>query len=247
MPSKCSEIAEWRVHCCVRVSQHLGRDLGRVLPLSKRGAHYFHHHVPERYHLAMGREESWYPPLEDPCRPLLRLPQQPQATPPTVYLCGEELSGGTEYQLHVNPPGVVGRENPFFPFLNCPPSRSPCPPCWCHGPCVCLCTVLSWPAGPVDPTWESGSQSGPSSSPWARQYNCNTFICFFCRKEKKRPLGLKAVCVDRLPVFLYAPRVSQTLVIDNGKQLTIGSCVDVSPWCWLGRTWSRLVESHKTR
>ncbi|MCI4379524.1 hypothetical protein PGIGA_G00229270, partial [Pangasianodon gigas] len=60
----------------------------------------------------------------------------------------------------------------------------------------------------------------------SRQYSCESFVCFFCRQEKRRALGLRAVTVARLPVFLYAPRVSHTLVVDDGKQLTIGSCVE---------------------
>lgn len=140
------------------------------------------------------------------------------------YLCGMELSAGTEYQLHVNPPGRCGEKEPFFPFLTV------------HKPAPC--------AHPVDVTglvaacslcyhdllaqWaqHEAAGSGPSSSPWSRQYSCESFVCFFCRQEKRRVLGLKAVNVARLPVFLYAPRVSHTLVVDDGKQLTIGSCVE---------------------
>lgn len=53
-----------------------------------------------------------------------------------------------------------------------------------------------------------------------------TFVCFFCRQEKKRCLGLKAVQVARLPVFLYTLRVANSLLVDDGKQLTIGACAD---------------------
>lgn len=140
------------------------------------------------------------------------------------YLCGAELSAGTECQLHVNPPGRCGEKEPFFPFLTvhtpAPRARHADATGLVAACCLCYHDLLAQYAQ------HEATGSGPSSSPWSRQYNCESFVCFFCRQEKKRALGLKAVCVARLPVFLYAPRVSHTLVVDDGKQLTIGSCME---------------------
>ncbi|KAI5616283.1 genetic suppressor element 1 isoform X2 [Silurus asotus] len=140
------------------------------------------------------------------------------------YLCGMELSGGTEHQLHVNPPGRCGEKEPFFPFLTVhtpAPRARPADATGLVAACL-LCyhdLLAQW-------AQHEAAGSGPSSSPWSRQYSCESFVCFFCRQEKRRALGLRAVNVARLPVFLYAPRVRHTLVVDDGKQLTIGSCVE---------------------
>lgn len=175
-----------------------------------------------KYHLAVGRGEVMASASSGP----LSVTTTTTSHSSICYLCGEELFGGMEYQVHVNPPGRCGEREPFFPFLTVHPPAPRARPVDTTGlvsACV-LCyhdLLAQWTQ---HESQDSGA--GPSSSPWSRQYSCNTFVCFFCRKEKKRTLGLKGVSVARLPVFLYAPRVSQTLVIDNGKQLTIGSCVE---------------------
>ena len=51
-------------------------------------------------------------------------------------------------------------------------------------------------------------------------------MCFFCQQEKKRCLGLKAVRVARLPLFLYTLRASHSLLVDDGRQLVIGACIE---------------------
>ncbi|MGH0115728.1 UNVERIFIED_CONTAM: hypothetical protein FKN15_046913 [Acipenser sinensis] len=140
------------------------------------------------------------------------------------YLCGVELPTGREFQLSVNPPGRCGEREPFFPFLTVhlpAPMSKPADSTGLVSTCVlCYHDLLGqW-------VQHEGRGSQPTSSPWSRQYSVDTFVCFFCRQEKKRCLGLKTVQVARLPVFLYAPRVSNTLVVDDGKTLTIGSCVD---------------------
>lgn len=140
------------------------------------------------------------------------------------YMCGTELSAGTEQQLHVNPPGRCGEKEPFFPFLTVhtpAPRARPVDATGLVAACsLCYHDLLAqW-------AQHEAAGSGPSSSPWSRQYSCESFVCFFCRQEKRRALGLSAVNVARLPIFLYAPRVSSTLVVDDGKQLTIGSCVE---------------------
>ncbi|XP_055029391.2 genetic suppressor element 1 isoform X1 [Misgurnus anguillicaudatus] len=174
-----------------------------------------------KYHLAIGRGEVMASGLSGPLSVTTTTSHSS-----ICYLCGEELFGGMEYQVHVNPPGRCGQQEPFFPFLTVhppPPRARPVDTTGLVSACV-LCyhdLLAQWTKHESQDTG-----TGPSSSPWSRQYSCNTFVCFFCRKEKKRTLGLKGVHVARLPVFLYAPRVSQTLVIDNGKQLTIGCCVE---------------------
>ncbi|RXM29534.1 hypothetical protein EOD39_0452 [Acipenser ruthenus] len=140
------------------------------------------------------------------------------------YLCGVELPAGREFQLSVNPPGRCGEREPFFPFLTVHPPAPMSKPADSTGlvsTCVlCYHDLLGqW-------VQHEGRGSQPTSSPWSRQYGVDTFVCFFCRQQKKRCLGLKTVQVARLPVFLYAPRVSNALVVDDGKKLTIGSCVD---------------------
>ncbi|KAI7802211.1 hypothetical protein IRJ41_003574, partial [Triplophysa rosa] len=179
-----------------------------------------------RYHLAMGRGEvlasASSGPLSTSCQSVTTTTNHTSI----CYLCGEDLSGGIEYQLHVNPPGRCGEREPFFPFLTIHPPAPRARPADATGlvsACVlCYHDLL----GQWTQHESQGSGTGTPSSPWSRQYSCNTFVCFFCRKEKKRTLGLKGVSVARLPVFLYAPRVSQMLVIDSGKQLTIGSCLE---------------------
>ncbi|KAL7878476.1 hypothetical protein AOLI_G00094500 [Acnodon oligacanthus] len=142
------------------------------------------------------------------------------------YLCGVELSPGTEYQLRVNPPGRCAEREPFFPFLTVHPPAPRARPADATG-LVSACALCYHDLlGQWAQHEGSGTGQGPSSSPWSRQYSCDSFVCFFCRREKRRPLGLRAVTVSRLPVFLYAPRVGHMLVVDDGKQLTIGSCAE---------------------
>ncbi|KAJ8252691.1 hypothetical protein COCON_G00220030, partial [Conger conger] len=150
-----------------------------------------------------------------------------------------ELGAGVEFQLNVNPPGRCGEGEPFFPFLTVhPPAPRAKPPdsTGLVSTCVlCYHDLLEqWARheGPAD---------RPASSPWARQYSCDSFVCFFCRQEKRRCLGLKAVHVARLPVFLYAPRVSHTLVVDDGEKLTIASCVECKAMVLAGQN---MKQSH---
>ncbi|GCC36062.1 hypothetical protein chiPu_0014553 [Chiloscyllium punctatum] len=137
-------------------------------------------------------------------------------------LCGVELESGREFQLNVDPPGRHSQREPFFPFLASRPRATPVRPVDSTGPasaCVlCYHDLLE--------QWWRGKNTQHPSSPWSRQYKVDTFVCFFCRQERKRHLGLKAITVNRLPVFLHAPRVVETLVVDDGEQLTIGTCED---------------------
>ncbi|XP_072136030.1 genetic suppressor element 1 [Mobula birostris] len=149
---------------------------------------------------------------------------------PACPLCGTELEGGREYRLSVDPPGRPGdQEEPFFPFLavrRCPGrpesagTVSACALC-CHD-------LLE--------QWWRGKNCQQPGSPWSRRYKVDTFVCFFCRRERRRFLGLRAVTVARLPVFLYAPRVADALVVDDGKQLTIGTCEDCRAMVLVGNS-----------
>ncbi|KAJ8343772.1 hypothetical protein SKAU_G00311010 [Synaphobranchus kaupii] len=170
-----------------------------------------------RYHQAVGGG----PTSQSGC---LSLPSARSGHTSVCYLCGAELGAGVEFQLNVNPPGRCGEGEPFFPFLTVHPPAPRAKPADSTGlvsTCVlCYHDLLGqW-------AQHEGHSGQPASSPWSRQYSCDTFVCFFCRQEKKRCLGLKMVHVARLPVFLYAPRVSHTLVVDDGKKLTIASCVE---------------------
>lgn len=248
-PPNAQSVRNGRVRCCVACHSILERIWAEYCLCLSEELIMSVNTFLERYHLATGRGESVVSPSK---RPLLH-PSQTSTTTAShtsiCYLCGEELSGATEYQLHVNPPGRCGEREPFFPFLTVHPPAPRARPADATG-LVSACALCYHDLmGQWSQHESQGSGSGPSSSPWARQYNCNTFICFFCRKEKKRPLGLKAVCVDRLPVFLYAPRVSQTLVIDNGKQLTIGSCVECKSMVLAGQNMKPVsgIAQHKVR
>lgn len=61
-------------------------------------------------------------------------------------------------------------------------------------------------------------------------------MCFFCRQEQRRQGGLCAVTVARLPVFLYAPRGRRTLLVDDGRKLVIGSCVECKSMVLAGQS-----------
>ncbi|XP_041046778.1 genetic suppressor element 1 isoform X2 [Carcharodon carcharias] len=137
-------------------------------------------------------------------------------------LCGTELEPGREFQLNVNPPSRHGDHEPFFPFLaNCPRTAQgqPVDSTGLAFACVlCYHDLLE--------QWWRGKKSQHPSSPWSRQYKVDMFVCFFCRQERRRYLGLKTITINRLPVFLHAPRVADALVVDNGEHLTIGTCED---------------------
>jgi len=159
------------------------------------------------------------------------------------YLCGAELRPGGDFQLHVNPPGRCGEKEPFFPFLTVHPPAPRAKPVDATG-LVTACSLCyhdlcaQWgrhegqgAPGSSTPSTSCGGGGGratpqPASSPWARQYSCEGFACFFCRQEHPRQGGLCAVTVARLPVFLYAPRGRRTLLVDDGRRLVIGSCVE---------------------
>eukprot|EP00075_Anas_platyrhynchos_P032931 XP_027322184.1 genetic suppressor element 1 [Anas platyrhynchos] len=140
------------------------------------------------------------------------------------YICGAELGAGKEFQLNVNPPGRFGEKEPFFPFLTVYPPAPRARPADSTG-LVATC-VLCYHDLLGQWLQHEGRNSQHPSSAWSRQYKVETFVCFFCRQEKKRCLGLKAVQVARLPVFLYTLRVANSLLVDDGKQLTIGACAD---------------------
>ncbi|XP_042749055.1 uncharacterized protein LOC122192554 [Lagopus leucura] len=140
------------------------------------------------------------------------------------YICGAELGAGREFQLNVNPPGRFGEKEPFFPFLTVYPPAPRARPADSTG-LVATC-VLCYHDLLGQWLQHEGRNSQHPSSAWSRQYKVETFVCFFCRQEKKRCLGLKAVQVARLPVFLYTLRVANSLLVDDGKQLTIGACAE---------------------
>ncbi|XP_030313876.1 uncharacterized protein LOC115598957 [Calypte anna] len=140
------------------------------------------------------------------------------------YICGAELGAGKEFQLNVNPPGRFGEKEPFFPFLTVYPPAPRARPADSTG-LVATC-VLCYHDLLGQWLQHEGRNSHHPSSAWSRQYKVETFVCFFCRQEKKRCLGLKAVQVARLPVFLYTLRVANSLLVDDGKHLTIGACAE---------------------
>lgn len=174
---------------------------------------------------------------------------RPTTSMSLCYLCGAELSAGEEYQLHVNPPGRCGEREPFFPFLTVHPPATGAKPVDATG-LVSACNMCyhdlhaQWaqheskglaPSTPATSTL-SGANLQPPSSPWARQYSCETFVCFFCRQEQRRQGRLCPVTVARLPVFLYAPRSPRMLLVDDGRRLVIGSCVECRAMVQVGQS-----------
>lgn len=163
------------------------------------------------------------------------------------YICGAELFTGQEYQLHVNPPGRCGEREPFFPFLTVHPPAPCAKPVDSTG-LVSSCTLcyhdlhVQWALyeskGASTHSVSSTSSGTPQlpSSPWARQYSCEAFVCFFCRQEQRRQGRLCAVTMARLPVFLYAPRSARMLLVDDGRRLVIGACVDCKAMVQVGQT-----------
>ncbi|ELR58721.1 hypothetical protein M91_18148 [Bos mutus] len=168
-----------------------------------------------RYHQAFSASD---PTLSEP--PLLA-----QGSPASIcYICGTELGPGKEFQLNVNPSSRLGEKEPFFPFLTVYPPAPRARPADATGlvaTCVlCYHDLLG--------QWLQHEARGAhhAVSPWSRQYRVETFVCFFCQQEKKRCLGLKAVRVARLPLFLYTLRATHSLLVDDGRQLVIGACIE---------------------
>lgn len=193
-----------------------------------------------RYHAAVATEGS------GPGRPHPAAMSRTGASVSVCYLCGAELCAGGEYQLHVNPPGRCGESEPFFPFLTVHPPAPRAKPVDATG-LVSACALCyhdlraqwaqyeSQGPGPATPSTSSLPGATPSS-PWARQYVCEAFVCFFCRQEQRRHGRLRAVTVARLPVFLYAPRSKRTLLVDDGRTLVIGSCVECKAMVQVGQS-----------
>ncbi|TKS70065.1 hypothetical protein D9C73_004132 [Collichthys lucidus] len=195
-----------------------------------------------RYHATMAIEGS------GPANSQTGGVSRPGSSVSVCYLCGAELCSGGEYQLHVNPPGRCGEREPFFPFLTVHPPAPHAKPVDATG-LVSACNLCyhdlhtQWAQheskglGPSTPSTSSLSSANPQppSSPWARQYSCEAFVCFFCRQEQRRLGRLCAVTVARLPVFLYAPRSTRTLLVDDGRRLVIGSCVECKAMVQVGQ------------
>lgn len=204
-----------------------------------------------RYHAAMAIEGSGQAHSQT------GVASRPGSSMSVCYLCGAELCAGGEYQLHVNPPGRCGEREPFFPFLTVHPPALHAKPVDATG-LVSACNLCyhdlhtQWAqheskgVGPSTPSTSSLSSANPQppSSPWARQYSCEAFVCFFCRKEQRRQGRLCAVIVARLPVFLYAPRSTRTLLVDDGRRLVIGSCVECKAMVQVGQSMQQDRDRH---
>ncbi|XP_017652349.2 genetic suppressor element 1 isoform X3 [Nannospalax galili] len=156
---------------------------------------------------------------------LSELPASAQGGPVSAcYICGAELGPGKEFQLSVNPANQLGEKDPFFPFLTVYPPAPRARPADSTGlvaTCIlCYHDLLG--------QWLQYETRGAhqATSAWSRQYQVDTFVCFFCQQERKRCLGLKSVRVARLPLFLYTLRASHSLLVDDGRQLIIGACVE---------------------
>ncbi|XP_056381492.1 genetic suppressor element 1 isoform X2 [Hyla sarda] len=142
------------------------------------------------------------------------------------YVCGEELGPGCEYQLSINPPNRYADKEPFFPFLTVYPPAPRARPADSTG-LVSTCGLCYHDL--LGQWFQHEMKTQHPSSPWSRQYQVETFVCFFCRQEKRRLLGLRNIQLARLPVFLLARRVPHSLFVDDGKQLLIGACTECKP------------------
>ncbi|XP_066438757.1 genetic suppressor element 1 isoform X3 [Eleutherodactylus coqui] len=147
------------------------------------------------------------------------------------YVCGAELGPGCEYQLSINPPNRYADKEPFFPFLTVYPPAPRARPADSTG-LVATCglcyhdLLAQW--------FQQEMKSQQPSSPWSRQYQVESFVCFFCRQEKRRLLGLRSVQLARLPIFLLARRAPHSLFVDDGKQLLVGACTECKPLAMVG-------------
>lgn len=196
-----------------------------------------------RYHAAMAIDASEAVHLQTSAA------SRPGSSMLVCYLCGADLCAGGEYQLHVNPPGRCREKEPFFPFLTVHPPAPRAKPVDATG-LVSACNLCyhdlhaQWAQheskgqGSSTPSTSSlsGTNPQPPSSPWARQYSCEAFVCFFCRQEQRRLGRLCAVTVARLPVFLYSPRSTRMLLVDDGRRLVIGSCVECKNLVQVGQS-----------
>nr|XP_033796591.1 genetic suppressor element 1 isoform X2 [Geotrypetes seraphini] len=144
------------------------------------------------------------------------------AAPAVCYICGAELAPGKELRLSVKPSSP---RQPFFPFLAAQPAAPGARPPDAAGQ-VAACALCSHD---LLAQW---AHRGPGSG----HYSVRTFACFFCGHESERCPGLKAVPVARLPVFLYGPRVPNTLLADDGEELTVGACADCRAAVMSGKT-----------
>uniref|UniRef100_M3YB95 Genetic suppressor element 1 n=1 Tax=Mustela putorius furo TaxID=9669 RepID=M3YB95_MUSPF len=168
-----------------------------------------------RYHQAFSASD---PAVSEP-------PAPARGSPASIcYTCGAELGPGREFQLNVNPSGRLGEKEPFFPCLAVYPPAPRARPADSTG-LVATC-VLCYHDLLGQWLQHEARSAHHTVSPWSRQYQVDTFVCFFCQQEKKRCLGLKAVRVARLPLFLYTLRAGHSLLVDDGRQLIIGACVE---------------------
>ncbi|XP_072277563.1 genetic suppressor element 1 isoform X2 [Pyxicephalus adspersus] len=147
--------------------------------------------------------------------------------PPTIcYVCGAEMGPCAEYQLSINPPSRSVDKEPFFPFLTVyPPAPRAKPP-----DSMGLVSTCSLCYHDLLGQWmqhEMGTQQ--PNSPWSRQYQVKTFVCFLCLNEKKRKLGLRTMQLARLPVFILTPKPANSLFVDNGDHVLVGVCTDCRP------------------
>ena len=250
-PPNAQGLSHGRVHCCPQCHLILEEIWGAYrLSLSEELITSVSSFLV-RYHTAMAIEGC------EPAHSQRGLASRPGSSMSVCYLCGADLFAGGEYQLHVNPPGRCGEREPFFPFLTVHPPAprakpadatglvSACNLCY-HDLCAQWALHENRGQGPATPSTSSLPSGNPQlpSSPWARQYNCEAFVCFFCRQEQRRQGRLCAVTMARLPVFLYAPRSTRTLLVDDGKRLVIGACVECKAMVQAGQRMQQDRDRH---
>ncbi|XP_075694413.1 genetic suppressor element 1 isoform X3 [Rhinoderma darwinii] len=154
------------------------------------------------------------------------------STPTSIcYVCGAELGQGCEYQLSINPPNRYADKEPFFPFLTVYP---PAPRARTADSTGLVSTCGLCYHDLLGQWFQHEMKTQHPSSPWSRQYQVESFVCFFCRQEKRRVLGLRSVQLARLPIFLLARRAPNSLFVDDGKQLLVGTCTECKPLALVG-------------
>ncbi|XP_040266662.1 genetic suppressor element 1 isoform X3 [Bufo bufo] len=154
-----------------------------------------------------------------------------RCAPSVCYVCGAELAPGCEYQLSINPPNKFANKEPFFPFLTVYPPAPRARPADSTG-LVSTCGLCYHDL--LGQWFQHEMKTQHPSSPWSRQYQVESFVCFFCRQEKRRLLGLRSVQLARLPIFLLARRTPYSLFVDDGKHLLVGACTECKPLALMG-------------
>ena len=264
-PPNALGVRNGRVHCCPQCHFILEADLGRISTQPQWRPHHLCQLLPGQVPRCHGRWGLWTSPFPDRCD---LSPRQLHVGVLPVWswsVCRWRVPAARQTR-----PGVVGRvslSSPFSPStLLLPVPSQWTPRAWCR--LVISATMTYTPSGlsmrarawvpppllllvyPV-PTPSRPAPLGPASTA-ARP---------LCVSSAGRSSAGKAGCALSLwpgcPCFLYAPRSTRTLLVDDGRRLVIGSCVECKAMVQVGQsmqqdrdrlgTWSLRRGEERTR